>query len=78
MTEAEATIRHAIVNALTSTSDLIGLRAGPGCDRLVDAITASLLDPRVSRAVRDLTRAGADPNGAVHVLPLRHHSALGK
>jgi hypothetical protein len=54
MTEAEATVRHAIANAMMTSGDT-GLRAGPGCDRLMDAIIASLLDPPVSRAVRDLT-----------------------
>jgi hypothetical protein len=29
MTKAEATVRHAIRNAMASTSDLTGLRAGP-------------------------------------------------
>jgi len=54
MTEAEATVRHAIVNAMTSTSDFTGLRAGQACDRLIDAIVASLLDPRVRQAICNL------------------------
>jgi hypothetical protein len=54
MTKAEVTVRHAIRNAMASTSDLTGLRAGPACDRLVDAILASLLDPLVSSAIREL------------------------
>ena len=59
MIEAEVTVRHAIRNAMTSTSDFTGLRAGPGCDRLVDAIIASLLDPSVIRAIRELALAKA-------------------
>ena len=57
MIHAEATVKHAIRNAMTSTSDFTGLRAGPGCDRLVEAILDSLLDPLVSRALRDLVLA---------------------
>jgi hypothetical protein len=57
MTEAEATVRHAIRNAMTSTSELTGLRAGPVVDRLVDAILTSLLDPPVSSAIRELAKA---------------------
>jgi hypothetical protein len=59
MTEAEAAVRHAIRNAMTSTSDVTGLRAGPACDRLVDEILTSLLDPGVSQAIRDLSGASA-------------------
>ena len=44
MTEAEATVRLAIVNAITATSDFTGLRAGPAVDRLVDAILGGFLD----------------------------------
>ncbi len=54
MTKAEATVKHAIRNAMASTSDLTGLRAGPACDRLVDAILISLLDPLVSSALHEL------------------------
>jgi len=54
MTKAEATVRHAIRNAMASTSDLTGLHAGPACDRLVDAILISLLDPLVSSAIHEL------------------------
>ena len=54
MTQAEATVKHAIRNAMNETVDLTGLRAGPACDRLVDAIVTSPLDPLVSRALRDL------------------------
>ena len=54
MIQAEATVKHAIRNAMTLTSDFTGLRAGPGCDRLVEAILDGLLDPLVSRALRDL------------------------
>jgi hypothetical protein len=43
-TEAEATVRLAIVNAITATSDFTGLRAGPAVDRLVDAILGGFLD----------------------------------
>jgi hypothetical protein len=57
MTEAEATVRHAIVNAMTSTSDFTGLRAGQACDRLVDAIVTSLLDPKVIQAICNLATA---------------------
>ena len=39
---------------MNETVDLTGLRAGPACDRLVDAIVTSPLDPLVSRALRDL------------------------
>jgi hypothetical protein len=53
MTEAEATVRDAIANAMM-ISGYTGLRAGPSCDRLIDAIIGSLLDPLVARAVRDL------------------------
>ena len=59
MTAAEATVRHAIMNAMTSTSDVTGLRAGPACDRLVDAILTNLLDSEVSQAIRDLAAASA-------------------
>jgi hypothetical protein len=34
MTEAEATVRHAIRIAMASTSELTGLRAGPVVDPL--------------------------------------------
>jgi hypothetical protein len=34
---------------MNETVDLTGLRAGPACDRLVDAIRTSLLDPLVAR-----------------------------
>ena len=54
--KAEATVRHAIANAMMTSGDT-GLRAGPGCDRLMDAIVARLLDPLVNRAVRDLVLA---------------------
>jgi hypothetical protein len=54
MTKAETTVRHAIRNAMASTSDLTGLHAGPACDRLVDAILISLLDPLVSSAIHEL------------------------
>jgi hypothetical protein len=57
MTKAEATVRHAIRNAMASTSDLSGLRPGPACNRLVDAILVSLLDRLVSSAFRELTKA---------------------
>ena len=57
MNQAERTVKHAIVNAMTSTSDFTGLRAGPACDRLVDAIITSLLDPQVKRAICDLALA---------------------
>jgi len=56
MTKAESTVRHAIRNAMASTSDLTGLRTGPACDRLVDAILANLLDPLVSSAIRELAK----------------------
>ena len=55
MNEAEATVRHAIVNAITATSDITGLRGGPAVNRLVNEIVINLLDdPRVIRAVRQL------------------------
>jgi hypothetical protein len=57
LTQAEATIKHAIRNAMTATSEITGLRAGPACDRLVEALFVSLLDPLVSRALGDLVRA---------------------
>ena len=59
MTKAEAMVRHAIVNALVSTTGFTGLRAGPAVDRLVDALLSSLLDPQVTQAIRDLA-AGPD------------------
>ena len=59
MTQAEATVRHAIRNAMASTSDVTGLRAGSACDRLVDAILANLREPQVSQAIRDLANEGA-------------------
>jgi hypothetical protein len=59
MIKAEATVRHAIRNAMASTSDITGLRAGPGCDRLVDALVVSLLDPTVSQAIHDLAKVQA-------------------
>jgi hypothetical protein len=54
VTEAEATVKHAIRNAMNETVDLTGLRAGPAVDRLVDAIVANLLDPQVKRAICNL------------------------
>jgi hypothetical protein len=60
LVESEATVRHAIRNAMTSTSDFTGLRAGPAWDRLVDAILTSLLDPVVSQAIGDLALAKLD------------------
>jgi hypothetical protein len=59
MTKAEAAVVHAIRNALTSTSDVTGLRAGSGCDRLVEAILANLREPQVIQALRDLAAASA-------------------
>jgi hypothetical protein len=59
MPKAEATVRHAIRDAMTSTSELTGLRAGPVADRLVDAILSGLLDPPVSTAIRELANTEA-------------------
>jgi hypothetical protein len=42
---------------MNETVELTGLRAGPACDRLIDAIVTNLLDPLVSRALRDLVLA---------------------
>ena len=42
---------------MNETVDLTGLRAGLACDRLIDAIVTNLLDPLVSRALRDLVLA---------------------
>jgi hypothetical protein len=54
MSEAEQVARHAIRNAMTATSDVTGLRAGPGVDRLVDAILLELLSPSVRWAILNL------------------------
>jgi hypothetical protein len=58
MTEAEATVRHAIRNAMASTSELTGLRAGPVVDRLVDAILVSLLKPAAAATRAVVSAAG--------------------
>ena len=42
---------------MSETVDLTGLRAGSACDRLIDVIVTNLLDPLVSRALRDLVLA---------------------
>ena len=42
---------------MTATSDITGLHAGAACDRLVEALLVSLIDPVVSQALRDLVRA---------------------
>ena len=54
MSDAERVARHAIRNAMTATSDVTGLRAGPGVDRLVDQILVELLSPPVRWAILDL------------------------
>jgi hypothetical protein len=54
MSDAERVARHAIRNAMTATSDLTGLRAGPAVDRLVDAILVELLSPSARWAILDL------------------------
>ena len=54
MSDAERVVRHAIRNAMTSTSDLTGLRAGPGVDSLVDAILRELLAEPVRWAILSL------------------------
>jgi hypothetical protein len=60
MTNAERTVRHAIRNAMTTTSDLTGLRAGPGVDRLVDQILMDLLSASARWAILELAvEAGA-------------------
>ncbi len=60
VTKAEAAIKHAIRNAMNETVDFTGLRAGPGVDRLVDAILNRLLDPHVHWAVRELAIANVE------------------
>lgn len=62
MTQAEATVRHAIRNAMNETVDLTGLRAGPAVDGLIDAILGRLLDPQVRSAIRDLAASETHPS----------------
>jgi hypothetical protein len=55
MTDAEATVRAAILEALASNADQTGLIAGPATEQVVDAIVEGLVAPETVWATRELS-----------------------
>lgn len=54
MTDAEATARFALLDAIAATASETGVRAGPGAEKLVDALLAAVREPATAWAFRAL------------------------
>jgi len=54
MSDAEATVRGALLGALANTAHETGLVAGPPTERLVDELVAALRAPETAWATREL------------------------
>jgi hypothetical protein len=54
MTDAETTLRSAILDGVASSAQDHGFRAGPESDALVDAVDRAITDPGIRWALREL------------------------
>ena len=54
MSDAEATVRAAILEAVASTAHLTQLTAGPEVEEMIDAIVRNLKRPETAWAPREL------------------------